>query len=161
MRKLVPLLLLLGASLALEALAQNRVAARTWRMPVTGSTCTTLDAGFPGMPLDSASGWRVTGSAPGTDSRITAGSLDCCFKGVVNTTGASGASQTLRWRDCNSQLDFTPTTGVRDSSSLDFPSYVGTGAVMYLPNGVTLGLADAGTADAGVQLDVTLEMRAK
>lgn len=160
MKKLLPFLLLLAVLAAVEVPAQNNIAARTWRMPLAGTTdCRTLDAGQ-GIDVSNAKGWRVAASAPGANSLITGGSLLCCNYGVVNSTGASGVAQDKRWHACNSQLNFTPATSVRDSTSLDFKSYVGgNGKIMYLPSSLTLQLADAGTADAGVNVDVTIEVR--
>ncbi len=163
MRKLIPpLLLALAAFVAVDVSAE--VASRTWRMPLTGTTCTTLDAGQ-GIDLNGAEAWHVTASATGyadggSDSRITGGSLTCCNYGVVNSTGATGASQGKRWHACNTQLNFTPATGVRDSTSLDYKAYVGGAAkIMYLPSSLTVQLWDGGVADAGVSVDVTIEVR--
>ena len=165
MKKLpTPSLLLLALLAAGAALAQNTIVARTWRMPLTGTTCTTLDAGQ-GIDINGATGWHVTASATGyadggSDSRITGGSLTCCNYGVVSSTGASGASQGKRWHACNTQLNFTPATGVRDSTSLDFKAYVGGASkIMYLPSSLTVQLWDGGTADAGINVDVTIEVR--
>lgn len=163
MRKLI-LLPLLAIALFVAVDVSAEVASRTWRMPLTGTTCTTLDAGQ-GIDINGATGWHVTASATGyadggSDSRITGGSLTCCNYGVVSSTGASGASQGKRWHNCNSLLNFTPATGQRDSTSLDFKAYVGGASkIMYLPSSLTVQLWDGGSADAGVNVDVTIEVR--
>lgn len=163
MRKLFLLpVLLLAVFAAVDSSAE--VISRTWRMPLTGTSCTTLDAGQ-GIEINGATGWHVTASATGyadggSDSRITGGSLTCCNYGVVSSTGASGVTQGRRWHACNTSLNFTPATGVRDSTSVDFDALVGGNAkIMYLPSSLTVQLWDGGTADAGVNVDVTIEVR--
>lgn len=121
---------------------------KTFTQNLTGSAPTLASDG---VDLDGAAGWSVTVSAP-SGQTISGGSLLCYFYAPVSSTGNEGAAVTRRWTPCKSDLNVTPSTGVRDPPSLNFKSYVGGGRLKYIPSSITL-------SGAGTTVDVTIEVR--
>lgn len=136
---------------ALPALAQSNdglYKAKTFTQNLTGSAPSAADDG---IELAGMVGWSVTVSAP-SGQTITGGSLTCYFYAPVSSTGGTRAAVTRRWTPCDSRLNITPTTGVRDPPSLNFVTYVRSGRIAYVPNAITL-------SGAGTTVDVTIEVR--
>lgn len=151
MRTPLRLLALAVALVGLPALAQNNSStyvAKTFTQTLTGAE-PTLETD--GVSLDGVEGWAVTISAP-SGQTLTGGGAGCRYYGPVSSTGIWGAAPTRRWMNCNSALNVTATTGVRDSPSLNFVSYVRGGRIAYVANAVTL-------SGAGTTVDITIEVR--
>lgn len=145
-------LLLLLSLTAAPALAQSSADCRTATQLLTGSAPTATQDG---VTLSEATGYVVVVSAPAGQT-ISGGSLLCYYLGVVSAPAAGAApgssSITTRWMRCDTALDITPTTGVRDYAKPDYTSTAGMGKVKYVPSSITL-------SGAGTTVDVTVCVR--